>query len=188
MRTQKLSSFDRARCEHSRPTHCPSPPTRPLNNSITCQDISRRNIHLDHLWQLRKSLFVREQGIEHTPVTRCRHRASPRSRRGSSLLQRFPVVTWNVELCQRLTRNVCEPDTPNALLRQNPRSWTLAWFDQTCSEHRKFWTNHISSRPGERRESRCSGKTQIIHLETKHLSKSTPELPRFPSLHCCSQG
>ena len=47
----------------------------------------------------------------------------------------------------------------------------------TCSEHRKFLTNHTSSRPGESRESRCSGR----------LRRSTPPgQPHFPSLHCCS--
>ena len=29
---------------------------------------------------------------------------------------------------------------------------------------------------------------QKIHLETRHFSRSLPELPRSPSSHCCSRG
>ena len=57
----------------------------------------------------------------------------------------------------------------------------------TCSEHRKFLTNHITSGLGKSRESRRSGRFRRSTWR-EDVSRSPPEPPRFPSLPCCSQG
>ena len=104
-----------------------------------------------------------------------------RSRRGSSLLHLSPSVTEHSTL-SRLLRNVCEQDTPNALLRGNPRSWTTAWFDHAQR------AQGIFDEPGESGESRCSGILTRSAWRQDISQKSLPEPPRFPNLHCCSQG
>ena len=76
------------------------------------------------------------------------------------------------------------PDRVEGQISANPRPWTNAWFDRT---------QEIFDEPHNQRtwrESQVSSLRQIqkIHLETRHLSRSLPELQRFPSLHCCSQG
>ena len=95
-----------------------------------------------------------------------------------------PTATKHSTL-SRSSRNVCEQDTPKALVRRIPRSWTDAWFDHALRQG-IFDGPHIQL---TWRESRVSllGQPQKIHLETGHLSKSLPEPPRFPKLHCCSQ-
>ena len=62
-----------------------------------------------------------------------------------------------------------------------------AWFDHALRTQGIFDEPHIQL---IWRESRVQllGQTQKIHLETRHLSKSPTEKPRFPNLHCCSQG
>ena len=84
-------------------------------------------------------------------------------------------------------RDVCEQVTPDAFLRRNPRPWTNAWFDHVQQTHDIFDETHNQRTWQESRVSSL-GQIQKINLETRHLSISPPELPRFPSLHCCSQG
>ena len=73
-----------------------------------------------------------------------------------------------------------------AFLHRNPRSWTNAWFDHALRTHGIFDAPHVQF---FWRESRISqlGQTQKIHQETRHLSESPPEPPRFPNLRCCSR-
>ena len=136
--------------------------------------ISHGNINLSHSWLC--------QGIEHTIPPQSRSPIVPRVKSPpavSSCKGKVKFVTFVHEMFVSKTQQMhfC------ARIHDQGQMFGLI----TCSEHVKFLTNHITSGPGERRESRRLGRLGRSTWETRHLSRSPPELPCFPSLHRCSQ-
>ena len=70
-------------------------------------------------------------------------------------------VQWNSQL-RHVSQDVCERDTPNARLRQNPRPWTNAWFDHVQRTQEIFDEPH-NQRTWQQLRVSSLGQIQKIH-------------------------
>ena len=123
-----VTSTDRARCEQSRKNTLFLAAEIIQNTRTSKLHISSRSFQHSVTF-MEISIFLTsgcaektdgEQGIEYIVVTNdAVTKQVPRSCRASDLLQRFPVAIEQ-STSSRFSRDVCEQDTPSALLRQNP--------------------------------------------------------------------